>query len=166
MGTRLVWARVNPTLTQRFCLTIVADACADCDQYYDWKGCGAGLVCGHNNCAYYHTLGPSTGFNYASDCCERKLGAVVACAYTDRIYGVVVVVVMALVLLRFELQSHSVSCMMMSCTLFLTLFAKAARSSVKHQNEMPPPAKQHQGPGTPMNCHHRKNQNHHAACVW
>ena len=52
----------------------IATICADCDQYYDWKGCDAGLVCGTDNCHKYHTLGYKTGISAGSDCCEREFG--------------------------------------------------------------------------------------------
>lgn len=42
----------------------------DCDKHYDWMGCASGLVCGTDNCAKYHQIGTSTGFNTGSDCCE------------------------------------------------------------------------------------------------
>ena len=53
---------------------MIVDICADCDALYDYKGCAAGLVCGSNNCAKYHLVGPTTGINHGSDCCERKFG--------------------------------------------------------------------------------------------
>ena len=37
-------------------------------------GCGHGLVCGVDNCAQFHQLGPSTGMNPSSDCCEPMPG--------------------------------------------------------------------------------------------
>ena len=55
-----------------FIPNLIANACADCDKYYDKKGCGAGLVCGNNNCARFHEIGGSTGLKYYSNCCECK----------------------------------------------------------------------------------------------
>ena len=59
--------------------------CTDCDRYYDNHGCGAGLVCGYNNCAKYHKIGQQTGIREGSDCCERKLDKLVCegvCGWT------------------------------------------------------------------------------------
>ena len=54
---------------------MITEICADCDgKGYDWKGCGAGLVCGTDNCGKFHAIGSFTGINYGSDCCERKFG--------------------------------------------------------------------------------------------
>ena len=64
VGSRLVCPRGNAN--------IIADICADCDGNYDWRGCGAGLVCGTDNCGKYHLIGATTGINHGSDCCERK----------------------------------------------------------------------------------------------
>ena len=44
---------------------------ADCD-WGDKVGCEAGLTCGQDNCAQFHEIGASTGFNPSSDCCEGK----------------------------------------------------------------------------------------------
>ena len=42
----------------------------DCD-YNDYVGCGAGLICGTNNCAKFHELGKNTGMSESTDCCEK-----------------------------------------------------------------------------------------------
>ena len=49
----------------------------DCDAT-DAVGCADGLVCGFNNCAKFHKLGPETGMTPSSDCCEG------ACAVVGR----------------------------------------------------------------------------------